>query len=90
MATRKLDKEHLEQIQTLQQQYAENANLIGNLSIEKHSALTQCKSGLRPDVTEIHSTIRKKSKLIQLILFSQIQRVLSSLVLYEHYQIRSR
>ena len=37
MATRKLDKEHLEQIQTLQQQYAEHANLLGNLSIEKHS-----------------------------------------------------
>ena len=35
MATKKLDKEHLEQIQQLQQQYAENANLIGNLSIEK-------------------------------------------------------
>jgi len=37
MATKKLDKEHLEQIQQLQQDYAENANLIGNLSIEKHS-----------------------------------------------------
>ena len=35
MATRKLDKEHLEQIQDLQQQYADNANLLGNLSIEK-------------------------------------------------------
>jgi len=35
MATKKLDKEHLEQIQTLQQGYAENANLLGNLSIEK-------------------------------------------------------
>ena len=35
MATRKLDKEHLEQIQNVRQQYAENANLLGNLSIEK-------------------------------------------------------
>ena len=35
MATKKLDKEHLEQIQTLRQQYADNTNLLGNLSIEK-------------------------------------------------------
>jgi hypothetical protein len=35
MATRKLDKEHLEQIQALRQQYADNTNLLGNLSIEK-------------------------------------------------------
>ena len=35
MATKKLDKEHLEQIQALRQQYADNTNLLGNLSIEK-------------------------------------------------------
>ena len=35
MATKKLDKEHLEQIQSLRQQYADNTNLLGNLSIEK-------------------------------------------------------
>ena len=35
MATKKLDKEHLEQIQSLRQQYADNTNLLGNLSVEK-------------------------------------------------------
>ena len=37
MATRKLDKEHLEQIQTLQQGYAENANVLGNIAIERYA-----------------------------------------------------
>jgi len=37
METKKLDKEHLDQIQQLQKQYAENANALGNLEIEKFS-----------------------------------------------------
>jgi len=41
MATKKLDTEHLEQIQSLRQQYADNANLIGNLSIERFTLETR-------------------------------------------------
>ena len=41
MATKKLDKEHLEQIQSLRQQYADNANFIGNLSIERFTLETR-------------------------------------------------
>jgi predicted nuclease with TOPRIM domain len=33
--TRKLDKEHLEEIQTLQKEFDETAKQLGNLSIEK-------------------------------------------------------
>ena len=37
MATKKLDKEHLEQINDLRERYAENANKLGNLQIEEFS-----------------------------------------------------
>jgi len=33
--TKKLDKEHLDAIQDLQQQFAKNASWIGNVSIER-------------------------------------------------------
>lgn len=33
--TRKLDKEHLDAIQTLRERFAQNANWIGNVSIER-------------------------------------------------------
>ena len=35
MATKKLDKEHLEQINELRTKFAENASILGNLSIEE-------------------------------------------------------
>jgi predicted transcriptional regulator len=34
--TRKLDKEHLEEIQTLRDTFAKNANTLGNIAIELH------------------------------------------------------
>ena len=34
MATKKLDKEHLESINALQQQFTQNTNAIGSLTIE--------------------------------------------------------
>ena len=41
MATKKLDTEHLEQIQLIRKKYADNANLIGNLSIERFTLETR-------------------------------------------------
>jgi len=34
--TRKLDREHLEEIQTLRDTFAKNANTLGNIAIELH------------------------------------------------------
>lgn len=36
--TRKLDKEHVESIQSLQQKFAELVSVVGNISIEKQFA----------------------------------------------------
>lgn len=38
---RKLDKEHLEAIETLRSKFAEVSSYIGNISIEKHLAKRQ-------------------------------------------------
>jgi hypothetical protein len=38
---RKLDKEHVETIQTLRDQFNETAVFLGNISIEKHLAVQQ-------------------------------------------------
>lgn len=67
MATRKLDKEHLEQIQTLQQGYAENANLLGNIAIERYALqqrLTQIKTEEQTKLQEIESLKQQESDLI--------------------------
>ena len=34
--TRKLDKEHLEEIQSLRDQFAKNSAALGNITIEEH------------------------------------------------------
>ncbi len=39
--TRKLDKEHLEEIQLLRESFAKNANIIGSISIELHATRKQ-------------------------------------------------
>lgn len=39
--TRKLDKEHLEEIQTLRDSFAKNANTLGNIAIELHMLTRQ-------------------------------------------------
>jgi hypothetical protein len=67
MATRKLDKEHLEQIQTLQQGYAENANVLGNIAIERYALqqrLTQIETDEQSKLQEIESLKQKESDLI--------------------------
>jgi hypothetical protein len=67
MATRKLDKEHLEQIQTLQQGYAENANVLGNIAIERYALqqrLTQIETEEQNKLQEIESLKQQESDLI--------------------------
>lgn len=67
MATRKLDKEHLEQIQTLQQGYAENANVLGNIAIERYALqqrLTQIETEEQSKLQEIESLKQQESDLI--------------------------
>ena len=39
--TKKLDKEHLEEIQTLRDSFAKNANTLGNIAIELHMLARQ-------------------------------------------------
>jgi hypothetical protein len=36
MATKKLDKEHLESIQSMRTQYVEHTNMLGNIAINKN------------------------------------------------------
>jgi cell division protein FtsB len=67
MATRKLDKEHLEQIQTLQQGYADNANILGNIAIERHALrmrLDQIEAEEQSKLQEIESLKQQESELI--------------------------
>lgn len=67
MATRKLDKEHLEQIQTLQQGYAENANVLGTIAIERYALqqrLTQIETEEQSKLQEIESLKQQESDLI--------------------------
>ena len=67
MATRKLDKEHLEQIQTLQQGYAENANVLGNIAIERYALqqrLAQIETEEQSKLQEIESLKQQESDLI--------------------------
>jgi len=42
--TRKLDKEHLEEIQLIREQFAQNANILGNIAIETHFLEKQLQS----------------------------------------------
>ena len=67
MATKKLDKEHLEQIQTLQQGYADNANILGNIAIERHALrmrLEQVETEEHTKLQEIETLKQQESELI--------------------------
>ena len=39
--TRKLDKEHLEEMQALRESFARNANILGNIAIEMYATRKQ-------------------------------------------------
>jgi TolA-binding protein len=43
MSTKKLDKEHVESIQTLRSKFAQNASTLGSLAIEEHVLNSQLK-----------------------------------------------
>tara|TARA_R100000030_G_C3200646_1_gene110795 strand:- start:191 stop:460 length:270 start_codon:yes stop_codon:yes gene_type:complete len=64
MATKKLDKDHLEQIKSLQQQYADNANTLGNLSIERFTLESRMDEILKLHDEELakFETIRMKER----------------------------
>ena len=62
-----MDKEHLEQIQALQQGYAENANVLGNIAIERYALqqrLTQIETEEQSKLQEIESLKQQESDLI--------------------------
>ena len=67
MATKKLDKEHLEQINDLRERYAENANVIGNISIEQFSLdlrLTEIAEEKDNRLLETQSLKQRESELV--------------------------
>jgi len=67
MATKKLDKEHLEQIQTLKQGYVDNANILGNIAIERHALkirLDQVESEEQDKLQQIETLKQQESELI--------------------------
>jgi|TARA_R110000803_G_scaffold64083_1_gene124919 hypothetical protein len=67
MATKKLDKEHLEQINDLRERYAENANVIGNISIEQFSLdlrLTEIAEEKDTRLLETQSLKQRESELV--------------------------
>ena len=67
MATKKLDKEHLDQINELRERYAENANVIGNISIEQFSLdrrLTEIAEEKDKRLLETESLKQQESELV--------------------------
>ena len=73
MATKKLDKEHLESINALQQQFTQNTNAIGSLTIElefletqkqslesRKSVLVQQFFDLRTEETKLIETLKER------------------------------
>jgi hypothetical protein len=73
MATKKLDKEHLESINALQQQFTQNTNAIGSLTIElefletqkqslesRKTALVQQFFDLRTEETKLIETLKER------------------------------
>ena len=71
--TRKLDKEHLDAIQTLRERFAQNANWLGNVSIERtliqrqleqieiqHEELLQQFDKLREEETQLLEKLKER------------------------------
>jgi hypothetical protein len=42
--TKKLDKEHLDEIQTLRDEFAKNTNILGNIALERHATKMRLKA----------------------------------------------
>lgn len=56
--TRKLDKEHLDEIQSLRDKFSETSAMLGNISIERFM-LQQRQDRLAAEEQEYHSTFLK-------------------------------
>ena len=66
--TRKLDKEHLEEIQALRESFARNANILGSISIELHvtrKQLEQLESEHTNYLQEFERLQKEESTLIE-------------------------
>jgi TolA-binding protein len=60
MATKKLDKEHVESIQALRSKFAQNASTLGSLTIEEHALNFQLKQieTLKEEQIQTFETLR--------------------------------
>ena len=66
--TRKLDKEHLDEIQTLQEAFARNTNILGNIAIETYATkqqLTQLDAEQEKYLEEFERLRSQESALIE-------------------------
>jgi hypothetical protein len=60
MATKKLDKEHVESIQELRSKFAQNASTLGSLAIEEHVINSQLKQieTIKEEQIQLFETLR--------------------------------
>jgi hypothetical protein len=66
--TRKLDKEHLEEIQTLRDSFAKNANTLGNITVELHMLTRQIElvtAEQNKYITRFESLTKQESELLE-------------------------
>ena len=66
--TRKLDKEHLEEIQTLRDSFAKNENTLGNIAIELHMLTRQQEivtAEQNKYITQFESLTKQESELLE-------------------------
>ena len=66
--TRKLDKEHLEEIQSVREAFAQNANILGNIAIETHfleKQLEQIQQEREKYIQEFERLQQQESELIE-------------------------
>lgn len=66
--TRKLDKEHLEEIQSIREQFAQNANILGNIAIETHfleKQLEQIQQEREKYINEFERLQQQESELVE-------------------------
>jgi tRNA uridine 5-carbamoylmethylation protein Kti12 len=66
--TRKLDKEHLEEIQSIREQFAQNANILGNIAIETHfleKQLEQIKQEHSKYIQDFERLQQQESELVE-------------------------
>ena len=68
MATKKLDKEHVEAISELRANFSKNANILGALAIDEHlmnSQLAQLKQVREEKLAEFEELRKQESELVE-------------------------